>query len=229
VRSLRFAREIQDEDDKRAWLVSFADLMTLLLVFFVLLFSISSVNTVVFREIMNSVQRSLGSDNPAALLNTMRGPYVNTERSETDEILIEGDKQSKYPKGTLESDNVESEIRYQIPGEVLFKSASASLEEKAFPALDEIVAVAARNPHYQIDIKGHTDDIPISTETFPSNWELSSVRATSVLRYFIERGISPDRLTATGYANTQPLVPNTTEENRSKNRRVEFVFKRKPL
>ena len=79
---------------------------------------------------------------------------------------------------------------------------------------------------YRIGIRGHTDDLDIETVQFPSNWELSAVRATTVLRYFIEEGIDPERMTATGYADFIPLVNNDSPENRARNRRVEFVLEK---
>ena len=82
------------------------------------------------------------------------------------------------------------------------------------------------NPDYRITIRGHTDDLDIDTVQFPSNWELSAVRATTVLRYFIQQGIDLERMSATGYADFFPLVPNDTVENRARNRRVEFVLEK---
>ena len=79
---------------------------------------------------------------------------------------------------------------------------------------------------YRIAIRGHTDDLGIDTAQFPSNWELSAVRATTVLRYFIGQGIDPERMTATGYADYLPLVENNSVENRARNRRVEFVLEK---
>ena len=90
-----------------------------------------------------------------------------------------------------------------------------------------MTAIAREYPEYTINIKGHTDDIPIATERFPSNWELSAVRATTVLKYLIGKGISARRLTATGYGDSDPLVPNTSDRNRAVNRRVEFVLEKK--
>ena len=78
---------------------------------------------------------------------------------------------------------------------------------------------------YTLSVEGHTDNTPIHTEIFPSNWELSLYRATNVVRFFIEKGVDPKRIYAVGYADTDPILPNTTEENKARNRRVEFVFR----
>ena len=118
-------------------------------------------------------------------------------------------------------------IIVNINGKALFGSGSASLNPSAAPVIDDLVDVLYEYPEYGINIKGHTDDLPISTEIFPSNWELSAIRATTVLKYLISRGLLPDRLTATGYGDAMPLLPNTSEENRAQNRRVEFVLEKK--
>jgi len=101
------------------------------------------------------------------------------------------------------------------------------LNPSAIPIFDDLIDILFDYPDYNINIKGHTDNIPISTEIFPSNWELSAIRATTVLKYVISRGVNPDRLTATGYGDVMPLLPNTSEENRTQNRRVEFVLEKK--
>ena len=112
-------------------------------------------------------------------------------------------------------------------GQVLFASGSADFRESAAPILDEIVNIIRAYSEYKVNIKGHTDDVPISTPQFPSNWELSAVRATTVLKYLISKGVNPFRLTATGYGELLPLVPNESSENRATNRRVEFVLEKK--
>ena len=108
---------------------------------------------------------------------------------------------------------------------MLFNSGSADLLPEAGYILSDIVQIIRNNPHYDVDIQGHTDNHPINTAKFASNWELSAIRATTVLRYLIEDGISQERLTATGFADLRPVASNYTPEGRSKNRRVEFVLK----
>ena len=119
-----------------------------------------------------------------------------------------------------------SKIRVQIRGSALFESGEEILIDDAIPIFDSIVTLMEKHENYRINIKGFTDNVPIATYRFPSNWELSAVRATTVLRFFVDRGIAAQRMTATGYGSLFPVVPNTTAENRSKNRRVEFVLEK---
>ena len=115
----------------------------------------------------------------------------------------------------------------QIRGTALFDSGDAKLKKTAEPILNELIAIFIAYDDYSVNIKGHTDNVPIGTLRFPSNWELSAIRATNVLRYLIKEGINPVRLTATGYGSLMPLVPNTSQKNRAVNRRVEFVLEKK--
>ncbi len=115
-------------------------------------------------------------------------------------------------------------MRISLEGEVLFASGRSKLTPQGKKILDGIekIILAAEAP---IRIEGHTDDVPIHTEFYPSNWELSTARAVNVLRYFVEeKGISAERISAAGFADTRPRVPNDTPENRAKNRRVAFVL-----
>ena len=120
----------------------------------------------------------------------------------------------------------ESKVVVRVPGASLFKPGGADLQSSSRSVLDEVIRVVNKHPDYKIHIQGHTDDEPISTEKFPTNWELSAARATAVLRYFYDKGGEPERMTATGYADTFPLARNDTEFGRAKNRRVEFVLEK---
>jgi chemotaxis protein MotB len=157
-------------------------------------------------EIKKEIQ-SLTEKNSRDILSKMKD--VAEEKSET--INVGTDK---------------AKIIVRIPGNSLFESSDAFLVKEARVILDEIVNIIKAYPQYNTHIQGHTDDIPISTERFPTNWELSAARATAVLRYFIDRGIDPLKVTATGYADLFPLFINETEIGRSKNRRVEFVLEK---
>ena len=227
-------------DEKGAWIVTYADLMTLLLVFFILLYSISSLNMEKFKHAIQSIQVSLGETNPkVGLLNLVNVPEANDQnfvledltglRSREQEIL---DSLNSFIEGQNSSENIlvhekDGQIIIEMRGQVLFTSGSAVFNDSAAPILDEIANIIQAHTEYNVNIKGHTDDIPISTPQFPSNWELSAVRATTVLKYLISKGVNPFRLTATGYGELLPQVPNDTSENRATNRRVEFVLEKK--
>jgi len=116
-------------------------------------------------------------------------------------------------------------VTVDINASVLFAPGEARLDVGAIQALAAVAKILAPTD-FPITVEGHTDNTPISTPQFPSNWELSGMRASSVVRLFVDAGVDPRRLTATGYADTQPLVPNDTPENRARNRRIEFYYHR---
>ena len=227
------------EDERSAWIVTFADLMTLLLVFFVLLYSMSSLNLYKFKRALKSIQASLGETNPrVGVMDLINVPEANDQnyviedltglRSREQEILS---SLNSFIEGQNSSENIlvhakDGQITIEMRGQVLFASGSAVFSDSAVAILNEITNIIQAYTEYNVNIKGHTDDIPISTPQFPSNWELSAVRATTVLKYLISKGIDPFRLTATGYGELLPLVPNESSENRATNRRVEFVLEK---
>ena len=128
-------------------------------------------------------------------------------------------------KAAEAEESVEDRIVLRVPGLNLFKKKSAKLTPEARPVLNEIVKIIkTKGKNHKVFIQGHTDDVPIHTAKFESNWELSAVRATAVLRYFFDKGIDPEKLTATGYADIFPMAPNNTKKGRAKNRRIEFVL-----
>lgn len=219
-----------EDEGQSEWLATFADLSTLLLCFFVLLFSVSSIDNKKFRSIMNEVRLHLGNAVPLPQPEEEKGkgdavvnllPQQKTMASELEDIV----RDEKMSSSTVVDLGDEGAL-LRVGGKVMFDSASAEINPKAFSALDKIYSIAHKYPEYHLDIKGHTDNLPIRDGRFLSNWELSALRATTVLRYLLEKGLGADRLTATGYADTQPLVPNLSAENRAQNRRVEFLFKK---
>ncbi len=112
----------------------------------------------------------------------------------------------------------------RVKGHLFFQRGGADLRHESAKVLDEIGAILDVYP-YDLTVEGHTDNIPIHTERFPSNWELSTSRAISVMRYLQEtRHIPASRMAVAGYADTHPLFPNDTPAHRAANRRVEFVF-----
>jgi chemotaxis protein MotB len=224
-----FMDEARADHSSPMWMTTFADMAILLLTFFILYYSLSSIANNKFKEaILGTKSASIG------LLELMD----SIERKETIEVLT-----------GLKSDNILSDIQHvadresmneimdistdrtkiviRIPGASLFEPGNADLNlSKSKPVLDEIVRILDTYPRYRISVQGHTDDSPISTDRFPSNWELSSARATAVLRYFIDKNINPKRLTATGYADIFPIASNDSELGQATNRRVEFVLEK---
>jgi chemotaxis protein MotB len=115
-------------------------------------------------------------------------------------------------------------VLMQVQGQVFFSAGQADLKPGSKPFLDEIARIIKASP-YHVAIEGHTDDTPIHTARFPSNWELSTTRAISTLRYLVDNGqVDPHKLSSAGFADTRPLVPNDTVEHQRQNRRVEFVL-----
>lgn len=115
-------------------------------------------------------------------------------------------------------------VSFRIPSEVLFASGEAELTPAGRALIDRLLPAFNRVPDYTIVVEGHTDNVPIQTARFPSNWELAAARASSVVRQLEARGLNPTRLRATGYADTRPLAPNSTPQGRTQNRRVEITL-----
>ncbi|MEE8399053.1 MAG: OmpA family protein [Desulfobacterales bacterium] len=227
------------EDEGTGWIVTYADLMTLLLVFFVLLYSISALNIGKFKMALNSIQRSLGEKEPpieyidvSGTNETLKKPIeldqpagIDSRRMEvlTDiQTFIEGNDLG----GKIDAFPENGSIVIRIAGTVLFEPGAATLNGSGVPVLKGIGQLINKFYEFNVNIKGHTDNVPIATKQFPSNWELSAIRATTVLKFLINNGIHPRRLTATGYGELLPLYPNSSAEGRARNRRVEFVLEK---
>ena len=234
---------ILDDNEERGWLVTYADLMTLLLVFFILLYSISSLNMEKFKRAIQSIQVSLGETSPrVGLLDLVNVPESKDQNFTIEDLtglrareqdMLESLNEVIADKNQSENILVyakDGKITIQIRGAVLFASGSARFNEMAKPILDEIVNIIHSYPAYNANIKGHTDDVPIETVQFPSNWELSSARASSVVRYLLRRNVQPEKLRAVGFADTKPIRSNFDNnglelpENQAHNRRVEIIF-----
>lgn len=237
---------IDSEEGGNAWVVTFADMMTLILVFFILLYTLSELEDEAYRELVTSVQvldgdgnqisvidfaKSRGRDpHPLQVVEDMLGVNPSGQIIESIKPAMVSDLERMVDSIDL-SDSVEvgfsgDQINIQIDGRLLFPSGKAELKDEARVIFANLGHMFRQYADYRIAIRGHTDDRDIETVQFPSNWELSAIRATTVLRYFILQGIDPERMTATGYADFIPLVDNSTPENRARNRRVEFVLEK---
>jgi len=229
--------EIAQTDARGAWLLTYADLVTLLLVFFVLLFSLSKMEIGNMTEALKSFEITIGTETPKTSLfdvidtgSVGKGKKLD-QLTGIREVDILREINSFISRRNLH-ENIETELRegrivLRVEGKVLFDSGSADFLREAAHMLSDIIQIIKDNPHYDVDIQGHTDNRPINTPKFASNWELSAIRATTVLRYLIENGVFEGRLTGTGFADLRPVATNDTPEGRRKNRRVEFVLKEK--
>ena len=205
-------------------MATFSDMVTLMLVFFILMYAIASKNVQTFKSaIIGAEAKSIG------VLEALNAVEVQESlqslKSEQSDDILSG--MSEVVEDTdMSVETSASKVVVRVPGARLFKPGQADLQLESRPLLDAVIRVVDKHPNYKIHIQGHTDDEPISTDRFPTNWELSSARATAVLRYFIDKGSEPERMTATGYADTFPLGRNDTVPGRAKNRRVEFVLEK---
>ena len=217
-----------------AWMTTFSDLMSLLLTFFVLLLSFSSVSEEDFNRALGALQGALGVLHGEPILTSpirLNVPILRGDITEARPTLhdakaeIEREIQLEQQQRNVEVFQSAEGITIRISDRALFDSGQARLKEEFIPLLGKIGGVLARMPN-RVEIEGHTDNVPIRTEQFPNNYWLSSARALNVLDVFHrEVGIAPERLSAVGYGEFRPLVDNATSENRAKNRRVEIKIR----
>lgn len=228
------------------WLISYADFVTLLFALFVVMYSISSVNSAKYSALSESLEEAFSAEHKvlqtdgeaviaAPLEDEQPVDKVSLKGFVSDSILeeryllrtaleqLENVLQPYIEKGLVEVKQNEFWIELEMNDELVFLSGRAEFSRKAGPILKEISDVVSQLPN-EINIEGHTDNMPIGTVLFPSNWELSSARATAVVRAFIRYGVSPSRLSAIGYGKFHPIASNASEEGRNKNRRVVLVL-----
>lgn len=232
-----------DHDNHDRWLISYADFITLLFAFFVVMYAISSVNEGKYRVFSNSLSnafsRQPGSVSPPAMpsqeelllkaLVDKRTARLGEQQSEIQKRMKNiADGLSQTMSSLVEQNQVLIEqtrrgVVIDVSASLLFRTGEAILQPGAQDVLRQVSAVLGKED-FQIEVEGHTDDIPISTPQFPSNWELSSARASSVVRKLVENGVSPERMAVVGLASNQPLAPNDSAENRARNRRVTITI-----
>lgn len=213
------------------WLLTYADLITLLLVFFVVMYSISKADQAKFAKLNASLQRAFnvlvleGQDKTA--IAGSGAPL--TGNSILDDFLglrtSVGAIAEQMGVGNQVSVTLEREgIAISLSGNLLFDSGRAELRPESTRILDAI-ADKLRGISNEVRVEGHTDNVPVETDLYPSNWELSAARATVVTRYLAEiGGVQPQRLSAQGFGEFRPVANNDTRENRAQNRRVEIVI-----
>ncbi|MFL9710219.1 flagellar motor protein MotD [Methylobacillus sp. Pita1] len=253
-------RKFEDDPDNHdRWLVSYADFITLLFAFFVVMYGISSVNDQKYKELTSALGSAFSGTPPdkeanpppdakspagksvlktpptSSLINALPLARLQKEKQRQEQENISAmianlnrTLGSLATNGKINISKTSRGVRIDIADGVLFQAGSAAIKAEANAPINEITQVLA-DQQYAIQVEGHTDNAPISNAQFPSNWELSSMRATSVVRKMIENGINAERLSAVGYSDTQPVADNETAEGRAQNRRVSImVLYRKP-
>lgn len=224
---------IEPEESTDRWLVSYADFITLLFAFFVVMYSISNVNVGKYRVLSDSVSTAFSNQSSSPFpigaelgISVQRAPIAIGLKGQVGlvsmkETAAELDKRLKkwVKKGMIAVKGNEKWLEIEIKSSLLFNSGDAALSTEAAAILAELMGVikATNNPLY---VSGYTDDVPIANNRFPTNWELSTARAASVVRLFEQNGINPARMGAIGYGEFRPIVANDSVENRQKNRRV---------
>jgi chemotaxis protein MotB len=204
--------------DESNWLVSYADMMTLLCGFFIMMFSLSHIDQPKYEAAKKEIAKEFG------------GKYEKPKTDELAKFVTQALNEAQLGnQATIETDSTGVAVTFQST--VFFDTLSADVKPEGKIVLDKLIGTiatrqAADKKEYRIVVEGHTDSRPILGGNYPSNWELSGARASRVVRMFLDRSFSPQMLTAIGYAETRPKVPSRTpagewdEEALSKNRRV---------
>lgn len=231
------------------WLISYADFITLLFAFFVVMYAISSVNEGKYRVMADSIKTALQASDPRTLspikigdpgLDVEKPKLSDSEKIGKSQTVIDQNKKEDpsrgdvieqvnssmkalIDKGLISVTEDKNWIEIEISNSVLFVSGSSRLAPEAVPLLKIMSRILRRFPN-TIQVEGFTDNQAIRNEIFPSNWELSAARSASVVRLFERSGVDSERLSVVGYGSTRPSVSNDSQRGRNKNRRVVLVI-----
>ena len=230
----------EDEGDSLEWLMTFSDLTMLMLVFFIMLYAMSTPDRHKIESTLQAVTAALNGKESKLATSTIsreEAGIILDQVMMQKQILIAQQKvfsdvkylqTKKGLEGLVGANFEDGVITLRAPGDVLFAPGEVTLTEKGKAIIMEMKDFFVQHPDQTINIRGYTDDrVPAAGSRFRDNWEVSSLRAVNVLRLLMQMGIEPKRLTSTGLADLNPLFPNTTEEYRAQNRRVEFVLEKR--
>lgn len=239
----RREEEHQSKSSHERWLVSYADFITLLFGFFVVMYSVSQVSEQKYRVLSETLSNVFEGNttrpvdmqvtdngNPLDQQGRVSGlsPEINLVDTEVLARDLENALIHLVQPGQLRISATEEWVQIDLNANLLFDSASADPKPEARELFRQIAAKLAPFDN-EIEVSGHTDDRPIRTARFQSNWELSSARASSVVRLLTEDGVKPQQLSAVGYGEYRPVADNATEEGRATNRRVVLMVARHPV
>lgn len=240
-------KRVEEHENVERWLVSYADFITLLFAFFVVMYAISSINEGKYRVMSDSLVNAfreaptsdkpvhMGAKNAEILQGTGKPIGTAAQQGTSPERQQAAERMKKVAKNVLEAMQPLSQngkvrvtqsprgITVEINASLLFNSGDAVLQPQSKEALAAVAKVLAGVDN-AIQVEGHSDNVPINSTAYPSNWELSSARAGSVVRLFAELGVPTTRMVAIGYADNQPLDTNASAEGRARNRRVNVLI-----
>lgn len=210
------------------WLTTFNDMITLLMVFFVLLFTMGSMDVRRFKNFQNALQSAMGVMRPGA-----HAPIGIISQDESSPAIVadsDGENRNESLKQLEKTEGLEAQytrkgLQLILDDNLLFDSGSALLNHEGIVMLERVAKIIAPLNRV-VRVEGHTDNIPIANGIYPSNWELSTNRAISVVKYLHQKGKIPGmNLQAAGYGSSKPRALNDSDQNRSRNRRVEIILK----
>jgi len=245
VRPRRRKKRTGGGENHERWLITYADLITLLMIFFVVMYAMSKVDESKFDSLVVSLKNvfqptaTVPLEQVGGSAIVSRTPDLNrrdsagakeraqAERAQLDELKkkVEAFVQSKGLSGKINVLDTERGLQITLSDAALFDSGQAALKESAQTVLGGLAPFLQIVPN-KVAVEGHTDNVPIRTERFPSNWELSSQRAVNVVHFFEGAGVAHERLQAVGLADTMPLAANDTDDGRAANRRVNLIVQR---
>jgi len=244
----RRGRHEAEHDDSERWLVSYADMVTLLMALFIVLFAIANVNTAKFDELKKSLANAFdgpvkegggsvldGGASDAAvqgsILDERSGSGKSAAQQESEDLQKLKERIDAYARERGLADKLSARVERRglvitiLTDDLLFDSGSAVLRPEGRPLVRAVGGILRQERRHQVVVEGHTDTVPI-TGRYPSNWELSTARASTITRVLVSARIGPRRLVATGRAYYDPIASNATEAGRQRNRRVQIVLPR---
>jgi chemotaxis protein MotB len=226
-------RHHEDHVNHEAWAIPYGDLVTLLLAFFVVMYSISSVNEGKYRVVSDSLNAAFHGTPTGPMPIQIGEPATTTVAAPIVQLpsdirlmalrqLAQDAENALSPlimQGLVDVERGNGFVEIAIRSDVLFSSGAARLADEALPAI-RMLGEALRGFPNNIRVEGHTDNMPLAGGAYPSNWELSAARAASVVHLLIESGVDPHRLSVAAYGEYRPVLPNATPDGRNANRRV---------
>ncbi|MEQ9278497.1 MAG: OmpA family protein [Balneola sp.] len=216
LRDLHRKTELDTHTEDQEWLLTYSDMITLLLAFFAVLIAVSYVDLNLWEQMKQGLRSEINKQ------ENVQTPLAEVKK-DLDEKLTD-EREAELVDITLDREG----IKLFFNSSSFYNSGEANLLPTGQQIIDKVTQAMNDLGYYKfkVDVEGHTDNVPINTPVYPSNWELSVARASGVVKYFIQEGIEPERIKASGYADTKPIVPHVDEtgvdivENRALNRRI---------